>query len=140
MAALPGTADGIRELGEGFADALYHLLGDWMRGTELVHPGVRIDVQTGGSSRGIADARAGVADLGMISRVLREEEQDLQAFAVARDGVCLIVHADNPVDRLGREIIAFRFQANIGLRFGTFQRRAHRIEIVFTHEQHRQVP
>ena len=34
---------------------------------ETEHSGVRIDVQSGGSSRGIADARQGVANVGMVS-------------------------------------------------------------------------
>lgn len=67
---------------------------------EARHPGTRIDVQTGGSSRGIADARSGVADLGMASRALAGDEHDLVAHTVARDGVCLIVHRDNPITSL----------------------------------------
>ncbi|MCP6761302.1 MAG: phosphate ABC transporter substrate-binding protein [Fischerella sp. CENA71] len=64
---------------------------------ESQHPGVRIDVQSGGSSRGIADARQGVADIGMVSRALKPEEKDLKAFSIARDGVTVILHKDNPV-------------------------------------------
>ncbi|MBW4444775.1 MAG: phosphate ABC transporter substrate-binding protein [Plectolyngbya sp. WJT66-NPBG17] len=67
---------------------------------EAEHPGVRIDVQSGGSSRGIADARQGVADIGMVSRTLKENEKDLQAFTVANDGVSVILHKDNPVNQL----------------------------------------
>src|SRR5262249_48034346 len=67
---------------------------------EALHPGVRVDVQTGGSSRGIADARQGLADIGMVSRALKPEENDLHAFAIARDGVCIIVHRENPVRTL----------------------------------------
>lgn len=70
---------------------------------ESQHPGVRVDVQTGGSSRGIADARSGVADIGMVSRALKDSERDLQAFAIARDGVCLIVHKDNTIAALSDE-------------------------------------
>jgi phosphate transport system substrate-binding protein len=70
---------------------------------ETKHPGVRVDVQTGGSSRGVADARQGLADIGMASRVLKPDEQDLHAFTVARDGVSIIIHADNPVTALTDE-------------------------------------
>ncbi|MGF1602336.1 MAG: substrate-binding domain-containing protein, partial [Thermosynechococcaceae cyanobacterium] len=35
---------------------------------EQENPGVRVDVQSGGSSRGIADVRQQVADIGMVSR------------------------------------------------------------------------
>lgn len=67
---------------------------------ESLHPGVRIDVQTGGSSRGIADARQGLADIGMVSRALFEDEQDLYAVTIARDGIGVILHASNPVSQL----------------------------------------
>lgn len=67
---------------------------------ESEHSGVRIDVQSGGSSRGISDARQGVADIGMVSRALKPEEKDLKAFSIARDGVTVILHKDNPVTSL----------------------------------------
>jgi phosphate transport system substrate-binding protein len=67
---------------------------------ESSHPGVRIDVQSGGSSRGITDARQGVADVGMVSRALKPEEKDLTASTIARDGVTVILHKDNPVKSL----------------------------------------
>jgi phosphate transport system substrate-binding protein len=67
---------------------------------EAKHPGVRIDVQTGGSGRGLTDARQGLADLGMVSRALKDDEKDLLAFPIAMDGVCVILHRDNPVTAL----------------------------------------
>ena len=70
---------------------------------EQLHPGVRIDVQSGGSGKGIADARVGVADIGMASRALKDGESDLTAHQVAADGVCLIVHASNAVSELTNE-------------------------------------
>lgn len=38
IAALPGTIAGIQEEGHGIADNMYRLVGDWMRGTEVVVP------------------------------------------------------------------------------------------------------
>ncbi len=67
---------------------------------EARHAGVRIDVQTGGSGKGIADARNGVADIGMASRRLKAGERDLVAHQIAADGVGLIVHRDNRVAEL----------------------------------------
>ncbi len=67
---------------------------------EELHPGVRIDVQTGGSGKGIADVRAGVADIGMASRNLKPDESDLTPHQIAADGVGLIVHQSNPVKAL----------------------------------------
>ncbi len=70
---------------------------------ESKHPDVRIDVQTGGSSRGISDARTGVANIGMVSRNLKDEEKDLQAFSIARDGIGIILHQENPVKSLSNQ-------------------------------------
>jgi phosphate transport system substrate-binding protein len=70
---------------------------------ESAHPDVRVDVQTGGSSRGIADARTGVANIGMASRSLKDEEKDLQGFSIARDGIGIILHKDNPVKSLSNQ-------------------------------------
>lgn len=73
---------------------------------EEAHPGTRIDVQTGGSSRGIADARSGLADVGMASRALKAGEgEELIAHVVAWDGVGLLVHASNPIASLGDDAV-----------------------------------
>ncbi len=83
------------------------LVADAAHRFEQENPGVRIDVQTGGSSRGINDVRNGLSKLGMASRSLKEEESDIHAETIAMDGVCLIVHKDNPVTGFtGREIAA----------------------------------
>lgn len=39
VAALPGTIEALRAEGQGYADGMYRLLGDWMRGTDLILPG-----------------------------------------------------------------------------------------------------
>lgn len=68
---------------------------------EAENPNVRIDVQTGGSSRGLADASQGLADIGMVSRALKvSEAEELKGFVVARDGIGIIVHTDNPVTEM----------------------------------------
>jgi phosphate transport system substrate-binding protein len=68
---------------------------------EKQNPTYRIDVQTGGSSRGIGDAKNGVADIGMASRKLKSNEQSgLTAHPIAVDGICLIVHQNNPIGSL----------------------------------------
>lgn len=72
---------------------------------EAQNPQVRIDVQTGGSSRGIADVRQQVADIGMVSRAAKSEDQGLNFHTIAKDGVVVIVHRDNPIQRLTRQQI-----------------------------------
>lgn len=87
------------------ASTLAPLIAEIGKRFESLYPGVRIDVQSGGSSRGVADARQGLADIGMVSRVMKEDEGDLSAFPVARDGVCPIVHRENPIQALADQQI-----------------------------------
>lgn len=79
------------------------LVSEIARRFEKLHPQVRIDVQTGGSGKGIADVRMGVADIGMASRLLKSDEEDLTAHQIAADGVGLIVHSRNKIDELTKE-------------------------------------
>ena len=85
------------------ASTLAPLIAEIGKHFESLYPAVRIDVQSGGSSRGVADARQGLADIGMVSRAMKEDERDLSAFPVARDGVCPILHQENPVQALTDE-------------------------------------
>lgn len=64
------------------------------------HPGALVNVQGGGSSAGIQAARSGAAHLGMSSRPLKAEEKDLAEIVVARDGLAVIVHPENPLASL----------------------------------------
>lgn len=72
---------------------------------EVQNPDIRVDVQTGGSSRGVNDARNGVADIGMVSRGLKDSEADLTPYTIAMDGVGIIVHKSNSVKSLSDEQI-----------------------------------
>jgi phosphate transport system substrate-binding protein len=85
------------------ASTLAPLIAEIGKRFESLYPRVRIDVQSGGSSRGVADARQGLADIGMVSRAMKDDERDLSAFPVARDGVCPILHQENPVQALTDE-------------------------------------
>jgi len=72
---------------------------------ESKNPQLRVNVQTGGSSRGLADIRQGISDIGMVSRKLNDNEHDVQAHLLAQDGVSIIVHKSNPVTELTTEQI-----------------------------------
>lgn len=85
------------------SSTLAPLIAEMGKRFESLYPKVRVDVQTGGSSRGIADARQGLADIGMVSRAMKDDENDIHAFPVARDGVGIILHKENPVQALSDE-------------------------------------
>ncbi len=64
------------------ASTIAPLAGELARRFESLHPGTRVDVQTGGSARGINDARKGIANIGMVSPALKPEEKDLHAHTI----------------------------------------------------------
>lgn len=77
------------------------------------NPGVRVDVQSGGSSRGVADVRSGLTDIGMASRAANSDEAELKFYTIARDGVGVIVHRSNPVRSLTDEQIVAIYTGKI---------------------------
>jgi phosphate transport system substrate-binding protein len=89
------------------------LVNEIARRFESRHSGVRVDVQTGGSSRGVADVRRGTVPIGMVSRPLAAGEEDLTADRIAMDGVALILHRDNPVSRLTSQQVVDIFTGRI---------------------------
>ena len=72
------------------------LVAEMAQRYESLHSDIKIDVQTGGSSRGISDAFRGIVSMGMVSRDLKPKEKELHVTTVARDGIAIIIHADNP--------------------------------------------
>ena len=77
------------------------LVGEIVKRFEAENPEVRIDVQTGGSSRGLADASQGLNDIGMISRSLKDQEKtQFQSYAIAQDGIGIILESSNPIQKL----------------------------------------
>lgn len=66
----------------------------------MLHTDVTIDVQGGGSAAGIMAARSDTADIGMSSRALKADETELWWVEIAKDGLAIIVHPDNPVRNL----------------------------------------
>jgi phosphate transport system substrate-binding protein len=68
-------------------------------------PGTDVIVQGGGSTSGVTAVRSGTADIGMLSRALREDELDLWNAVIAKDGLAIIVHPSNPVKNLSIEDI-----------------------------------
>ncbi|MBC7350234.1 MAG: phosphate ABC transporter substrate-binding protein [Candidatus Aminicenantes bacterium] len=76
-------------------------------------PDMIVDVQGGGSSAGIQAVKTGAAHIGMSSRELKEDEMDLFQIEVARDGLAIIVHPDNPLDSLSIEQVKSIFVGEI---------------------------
>ena len=78
--------------------ALYPMALKWAEEFHKIQPGVLIDVQAGGAGKGIADALAGMVDIGMVSRDIQpvEIQKGALALAVTKDAVVATVSAANP--------------------------------------------
>jgi phosphate transport system substrate-binding protein len=87
------------------ASTIAPLLQEIAHRYEGLNPDVVIDVQTGGTYRGLSDVRRKIADIGMMSRALFENERDVSPVLLARDGVAIIMHKTNPVETLSDEQI-----------------------------------
>jgi phosphate transport system substrate-binding protein len=107
----PGRTERLVVTGSSTMAALVTEIG---KRFESDYPSVRVDVQTGGSARGISDARRGLADVGMVSRSLKGSEADLHGFPIARDGIGIIVHRENPVSALANAQVVAIFTGAIG--------------------------
>ncbi len=108
-------ADGtISVAGSTTVQPLAQLLGEAFTAQ---NPGVKIDVQGGGSSVGVKSAGQGTADIGMASREIKdselEEYPDLNIFVIAYDGIAAVVHPDVPVDDLALEQVRDVFAGKI---------------------------
>jgi phosphate transport system substrate-binding protein len=95
--ALEGT---IRVSG---AWALYPMMVKWGEEFRKVRPKVRIDISAGGAGKGVADALAGLVDIGMVSREITQEEIKQGAFyvPVVKDAVFPMMNDENPVFQKG---------------------------------------
>jgi len=69
------------------------------------HKDYEIVIQGGGSSAGITAVESGTAQIGMSSRSLKAEERHLWSVEVAKDGLAVIVHPDNPINDITLEQI-----------------------------------
>lgn len=77
-------------------------------------PGVKIDVQGGGSTAGIVATSNGTCNIGTSSRELKSQETGLRIHLLCLDGITVVVHASNSVTALTeqqvRDIFAGRTQ------------------------------
>ncbi len=90
------------------------ILLEMARAYEHSTTAVRVDVQTGGSARGIADVRQGRAEIGMVSRAAKADETDIEWRLVANDGLAIVVHRDNPVPALAADQVRALYRGEIG--------------------------
>ncbi|MDD3894088.1 MAG: phosphate ABC transporter substrate-binding protein [Syntrophomonadaceae bacterium] len=79
------------------------------------YPGTQINVQGGGSSQGITAVVSGTADIGAVSRELKDEEkaENLKEYNLALDGIAIAVNPANQVSDLTLEQLKNIYLGNI---------------------------
>ncbi len=90
------------------SDTMVHLVSNWAEVFMKQHPGTEISVTGGGSGTGIAALLNGTTDICAASRQIKDKELELarqkkinpNEIAVAKDGIAVVVHPDNPLNEL----------------------------------------
>jgi len=79
------------------------------------YPDVTISVTGGGSSAGVEAANTGTANIGASSREIKEEEKSygLTETVIAKDGIAVVVNAENPAADLTLEQVKKIFTGEI---------------------------
>ena len=103
------------------SDTLVNLALAWVEAYSVLYPDVRISVTGGGSGTGIAAMINGTVDIANASREMKPEEISAAEangitpieFVVARDAIAVVVHPDNPIDRLTLAQVSDIYTGNI---------------------------
>lgn len=90
------------------SDTMVNLGQAWAEAFMEKYPGVFVAVTGGGSGTGIASLLNGTCDIAECSRTIKKKEIDLarqkgiepKEFIVGLDGLAVVVHPDNAVDKL----------------------------------------
>lgn len=114
QAIAPAAAEPAARLRLSGSTTMAPLMAEVAKRFQRYHPGIRIEIATGGSGKGLGEVRQGRADLGMVSRALADTESDLYGIPIARDGVAVVVHRDNPLSALDAAQLAAIYTGKIG--------------------------
>ena len=93
------------------SDTMVHLTSSWAETFMKQNPDIEVSVTGGGSGTGIAALLNGTTDICAASRKIKNTELQLalqknihpHEIAVAKDGIAVVVHPDNPVNEMTLE-------------------------------------
>jgi phosphate transport system substrate-binding protein len=100
----------VRLFGSGTAIAVVAPMVEAFRAK---HPAVTLEIEESSSRWALGYARQGMVDIGLSTLPPGPGDEGLVARAVARDGLCLIVHRDNPVAALSDDQIRGIFTGTV---------------------------
>ena len=75
--------------------------------------GVTVTYDPTGSGAGITGASDGTLDIGLSSRVLHDDETDVEAITICLDGIAIVTNTANPVENLTLDQLAGIFTGEI---------------------------
>ncbi len=78
-----------------------------------LYPYAKVSVQGGGSTAGIQATMNQTCQIGMSSRNLKSEEQTIQTYMIALDGIAVVVHRSNPLRNLTLDQLRKIFSSEI---------------------------
>ncbi|QQK08548.1 substrate-binding domain-containing protein [Miniphocaeibacter halophilus] len=70
-----------------------------------VNSNVKIQVNLSDSTTGIQSVNDGVAQIGMVSRELKDSEENLNKTTIALDGIAVVINKENPIEDVKLESI-----------------------------------
>ena len=103
------------------SDTMVNLAQAWAEQYMVKNPGVYVAVTGGGSGTGLSSLISGTCDIAMSSRTITEKEISLaknrgitpHEITVALDGIAVVVHPSNTVERLTMNELADIFSGKI---------------------------
>ena len=103
------------------SDTMVHLAGNWAETFMKQNPDIKVSATDGGTGTGIAALLDGTTDICAASRKIKNKELQLALeknihpyeIVVAKDGVAVVVHHDNPVNELTLEQLSEIFTDKI---------------------------
>jgi phosphate transport system substrate-binding protein len=97
----------IKALGSSTVTPLARSLADAFAKT---HPGTDFEIEESNSNWGLGALRPGMTDIALSTKPPSEDDKNLVAHPIARDGLCVIVHNTNPVTALSDDQLRGIFQ------------------------------
>ena len=97
--------------------SLQPLMIDLVEAFKVLQPNITVNVSGGGSGTGYNNAENGVSAFGMISEEfdpVKRNTPSLTAHEVAKDGIAVIVHKDNPLDNITTEQLKNIYDSEAG--------------------------
>ena len=98
----------------GGSSAVNPVMEKLVEGYKLINTNASIEIQMNDSTGGIIGAINGIFDIAMSSRELRESELlELDAIAIAIDGMAVIVNNNNPLNSITKEEVTKIFTGEL---------------------------